>query len=276
MIHAARYSIIRFLPYAETEEFANVGVVMVAPSARYFDFRLSNKWRRIGAFFEQLDRRVFAEGTRAFQDELARTRTMVGELLADGDGPRQASGMRVFQDLVGPREALFRFSSVRAVMTEAPDAKLAALFDHYVEHAFATPEYHEALVERAVRGVLRRDGLGQRFRPAKLGVGALRFGVPFADRDEVGHVRRVIKPLHLAHEDPLRILDHGNQWLGRLRHLERVHAMPEALLLAVTEPPAGTDRHAAFDEVRRDFESAGALIAAANDENALLDFARVA
>lgn len=276
MIHAARYSIIRFLPYAETEEFANVGVVMVAPSARYFDFRLSNKWRRIGAFFEQLDRRVFAEGTRAFQDELVRTRTMVGELLADGDGPRQASALCVFHDLIGPREALFRFSSIRAVMTEAPDAKLAALFDHYVEHAFATPEYHEALVERAVRGVLRRDGLAQRFRPAKLGVGALRFGVPFADRDEVGRVRRVIKPMHVAHEDPLRILDHGNQWLGRLRHLERVHAMPEALLLAVTEPPADTDRHAAFDEVRRDFESAGALIAAANDEKALLDFARVA
>lgn len=30
MTHVARYAIIRFLPYAETEEFANVGVVMFA------------------------------------------------------------------------------------------------------------------------------------------------------------------------------------------------------------------------------------------------------
>lgn len=275
MTHAARYSIIRFLPYAETEEFANVGVVMFAPTARYFDFRLSNKWRRLGAFFEMLDRRVFAEGVRAFQEELARTRDMVGGL-GEGGALGQMSAQRVFEDLVRPREALFRFSAVRAVMTDAPEAKLAALFDRYVLHDFATPEYHETLIERAVRGVLRREGLGERFKRAKLGTGALQFAVPFAELDEAGRIHRVIKPMHLAYDDPVRILDHGNQWLGRLRHLERVHALPEAMLLAVTEPPADTDRHAAFDEVRRDLENLGATFAASNDEQAVLGFARAA
>jgi hypothetical protein len=275
MIHAARYSIIRFLPYAETEEFANVGVAMFAPTARYFDFRLSNKWRRIGAFFDTLDRRVFAEGVRAFQEELARTREMVGRF-ADGGASGQGLAQRVFDDLVRPREALFRFSTVRAVMTDAPEAKLAALFDRYVLHDFATPEYHEALIERAVRGVLRREGLGERFRRARLGTGALQFAVPFAELDATGHAHRVIKPMHLAYDDPVRILDHGNQWLGRLRHLERVKALPEAMLLAVTEPPVNTDRHAAFDEIRRDLEGLGATFAASNDEQAVLGFARAA
>lgn len=275
MTHVARYSIIRFLPYAETEEFANVGVVMFAPTARYFDFRLSNKWRRLGAFFDTLDRRVFAEGVRAFKEELARTRDMAGKLIG-GEELGQTSAQRMFEDLVRPREALFRFSSVRAVMTEAPEVKLAALFDYYVEHDFATPEYHEALIERAVRGVLRREGLGERFRRAKLGTGALQFAVPFAEMDEAGHVHRIIKPMHLAYDDPVRILDHGNQWLGRLRHLERVKALPAAMLLAVTEPPADTDRHAAFDEVRRDLENLGATFAASNDEQAVLGFAKAA
>lgn len=82
----------------------------------------------------------------------------------------QAATAGLFEDLVRPREALLRFSSIRAIVTDAPEAKLAALFDHCVEHAFATPEYHEALIERAVRGVLRREGVVQRFRPAKLGL----------------------------------------------------------------------------------------------------------
>jgi hypothetical protein len=275
MIHAARYSIIRFLPYAETEEFANVGVAMFAPTARYFDFRLSNKWRRIGGFFDTLERRVFAEGVRAFQEELARTRDMVGTL-ADGGGTGQNAALRVFEDLVRPREALFRFSSVRAVMTDAPEAKLTALFDRYVLYDFATPEYHEALIERAVRGVLRREGLGERFHRTKLGTGAFQFAVPFAELDAAGRVHRVIKPMHLAYDDPVRILDHGNQWLGRLRHLDRVKELPEAMLLAVTEPPVNTDRHAAFDEVRRDLEKFGAKFAASNDEQAVLGFARAA
>ena len=266
MTHVARYSIIRFLPYAETEEFANVGIVMFAPTARYFDFQLSNKWRRLSGFFDKLDRRVFAQGVTAFSEELARTRDMAG----------QASAQWVFDDLVRPREALFRFSAVRAVMAKSPQAKLNELFDHYVEHDFTTPEYQEKLIEKAVRGVLRREGLGERFHRAKLGAGALQFAVPFAELDEEGRALRVIKPMHLAYDDPLRILDHGNQWLGRLRHLERVKAMPKSLLLAVTQPPADTERFGAFEEVRRDLVNLGAVFAASPDAQALVDFAQAA
>lgn len=275
MMHAARYAIVRFLPYAETEEFANVGVVLFAPTAPYFDFRLSNRWRRIGGFFEQLKRPVFAEGVRAFEAELIRTRNMAAELIANGN-PGHPAAIRLFDELVRPREGLFRFSSVRAAMTAEPEAKLALLFDHYIEHAFATPEYHEQLIIRSVRGMLRREGLAQRFRQTKLGAGVLQFSVPFALVDQAGHARRVIKPMHLAQNDPVRILDHGNQWIGRLRHLERVHALPEALLLAVTAPPENSDRYAAFDEVRSDLHNVGAVVIPSDDERALIEFARAA
>ncbi|MEZ5615069.1 MAG: DUF3037 domain-containing protein [Rhodocyclaceae bacterium] len=272
MNQIARYSIVRFLPYAETEEFANVGVVLFAPGKRYFDFRLNSKWRRIGAFFEPLERRVFSEGIRDFGEELQRTRALAMDMLGDSRGQTKAAA--VFEDLVRPREALFRFSSIRAIVTDAPEAKLAALFDHYVEHAFATHEYHEALIERAVRGVLRREGLGQRFRPAKLGTGEVRFGVPFAELDETGRARRVIKPMHLAHDDPIRILDHGSQWVGRLRHLERVRALPDALLLAITEPEGDGGRLDAYNEARRELQEAGAILVPAKDETRILTFAR--
>jgi hypothetical protein len=52
--------------------------------------------------------------------------------------------------------------------------------------------------------------------------------------------------------------------------------MPKAMLLAVTEPPADTERFGAFDEVRRDLTNLGAVFAAANDEQALLNFAQAA
>ncbi|TAM57619.1 MAG: DUF3037 domain-containing protein [Rhodanobacter sp.] len=37
---ACQYAIIRFLPYAETGEFANVGVVLACPATGYFGARL--------------------------------------------------------------------------------------------------------------------------------------------------------------------------------------------------------------------------------------------
>ena len=177
MNQTARYSIVRFLPYAETEEFANVGVVLFAPGKRYFDFRLNNKWRRIGAFFEPLERRVVAEGIRACGEELQRTRALAMGMFGDNRGQAAAAG--VFEDLVRPREALFRFSSIRAIVTDAPEAKLAALFDHYVEHAFATHLYeqgtdlvsiknhlgHRSLNSTLIYVHLARPGMGKAVSP---------------------------------------------------------------------------------------------------------------
>jgi len=37
---ACQYALLRFRPFAETGEFANVGIVMLAPEARFFGFRL--------------------------------------------------------------------------------------------------------------------------------------------------------------------------------------------------------------------------------------------
>ena len=53
---ACHYAIVRFMPFVETEEFANVGVVLFAPQDRYFGFRLlGNRTSRITNFFEQME-----------------------------------------------------------------------------------------------------------------------------------------------------------------------------------------------------------------------------
>ena len=267
MTTAARYAIVRFLPYAETEEFANVGVLLHAPDAGVFVFRLEDKWRRVGAFFDTLDRRVFNAARKEFEDELRRVQTLARTTPAWG---RQA-----FDELTRPRESMFRFSPVRAVMTDDAEATLDALFARYVEHAFATPEYQEALLERSLRAVLRREGLARRYRKAELGSGALRFPVPFAAIGDDGRVLRAVKPLHLAQEDPLRVLDHGNQWIGRLRHLQRQHALP-AVLLPVQQPEARANNAEAFEEVRQGLIDAGAQVVPVTDRQAILDFARAA
>ena len=57
---ACQYTIIRFLPYAETGEFANVGIVLACPETGLLDARLmpTKKTGRITGFFEQLDKQI--------------------------------------------------------------------------------------------------------------------------------------------------------------------------------------------------------------------------
>ena len=38
------YAVIKFRPYTETEEFANIGVVACAPDAGFFAFKLEKNW----------------------------------------------------------------------------------------------------------------------------------------------------------------------------------------------------------------------------------------
>lgn len=63
---ACQYAIVRFAPYVETGEFANVGVLMVAPRQPYFGFKLETRRHgRITRFFEELEPKFYREALRA-------------------------------------------------------------------------------------------------------------------------------------------------------------------------------------------------------------------
>jgi hypothetical protein len=52
---ACNYSVIRFLPYPESGEFVNIGVVVSGPQTGFLDFRIERKkFGRIGKFFPEL------------------------------------------------------------------------------------------------------------------------------------------------------------------------------------------------------------------------------
>ena len=67
---ACQYALLRFRPFAETGEFANVGIVLLAPEARFFGFKLLNRYGRITQFFKELDKKVYLNGRGLFKEEL--------------------------------------------------------------------------------------------------------------------------------------------------------------------------------------------------------------
>ncbi|MFC3851914.1 DUF3037 domain-containing protein [Salinispirillum marinum] len=47
-----RYAVVRFVPYAESEEFANIGIVMAVPKSNLFLFRLEANDARYSRFLK--------------------------------------------------------------------------------------------------------------------------------------------------------------------------------------------------------------------------------
>lgn len=275
MTIACHYAIVRFMPFIETGEFANAGVVLFAPKARYFGFRLlGNRYARVTAFFDQLDGQVFRVAIRQFRDELQRIDGLMKGLgtdrrfrSLDRDG-----AFALWQEVIKPRETMLRFSEPRVVLAETPKQQLAALYAYYVERNFVSREYQEKAMDRAVRGWLREARLGERFVPGRVGNDEYHANFPFIAFDD-GQPTRVIKPLNLRHPDTARIIDHGGQWVVRLNALRKRDLMPREVLFTVEGAHDRSPQGRACEEVIGDLEAAGAVVTPWADRKALIEFA---
>ncbi|ENY0008485.1 DUF3037 domain-containing protein, partial [Neisseria gonorrhoeae] len=41
--YAMRFAVIRFMPYVQTREFANIGIIITHPKSGYFDFKIEHR-----------------------------------------------------------------------------------------------------------------------------------------------------------------------------------------------------------------------------------------
>lgn len=126
---AVSYAIIRFQPHVETEEFANVGVVLVAPRDGFLDFRLeTSDLDRLTSFFDSVAEVIIRNILESLCVELTRIKEIAGQ---------SGGAENLFQALTKAREGVVRFSEVRFAMADSPEAKLDELFGYYVRRNVA-------------------------------------------------------------------------------------------------------------------------------------------
>lgn len=269
------YAVVRFAPFVETGEFANVGIVMMAPEQRYFGFKLmGRRHARVTHFFEQMESKVFRATMNTLREEMERAG---GLLRQHGFDKRFKSNdvdfaKRLFTEIVRPRETVIKFSEPRAVLADEPGATLEELYGYYVERDFVTREYQEAVLERGVRKWLWQAHIAERF--TRLEVGNDEYHVAFPFVEKCGELPvKAIKPLRLDHDQPSKILDHGGQWLYRIQTLKQRNLLPENVLFTVSGPTAHGAREKAYAEIVGNLKDAGAKVLPILDKAQILDFA---
>lgn len=271
---ACHYAVVQFLPYTETGEFVNAGLVMVCPQSGYFGYRLQRrKVGRVTGFFNELPAAVYRQSMQLIESELRR---IEAEVRAAPDWPGEAGIRMVFEKLVHPREAIVRFGPSRVILTQDPAAELDVQFERYVNRSFATAEYVEQTMEKRIRGLLNTLRLDVPFKARRIGNDEVyaRFALVQCD-PQTEAPRKVIKPLNLAQTEPMGIYDHGDAWLQKIRRLRSRKLLPDAVLIAVSAPQAGdTKRLTAFREICDEFETMGVRTIPESDQQKISDFAR--
>ena len=273
---ACHYAIVRFMPFVETGEFGNVGIVLFSPTARYFGFKLlGQRYSRITNFFEQLDTKLFRASMHATQAELQRVSDMLKGLGTDRrlKALDREAAISVWQEILKPRESMVRFSDSRLAMAGDPQTKLGELYAYYVERNFATKEYQEKLMERGVRGFLKEAQLHEAFHEYRIGNDEYNAMFPFVQLvDDLP--TKVIKPLRLDHAEPARVIDHGGQWRVRVEALRKRNLLPAKVLFAVNGDTNGESSLArARREVVASLTDLGVQVRPAADRQAVIEFA---
>jgi hypothetical protein len=270
------YTIVRFMPFVETGEFANVGVLLFSPRARYFGFKLLiNRHARITNFFEQLDPKVFRSAMRMLREELQRIDQMLKQM---GTDKRFRSldnngALALWSEIVKPRQTMLQMSESRLVLAVDAKQKVQELFEYYVERNFATKEYQEKILERGVRGWLRTANLLDQFHPGRVGNDEYHAQFPFvAGSDNCPD--KIIKPLNLGYPEAARVIDHGGQWIVRINALKKRDLLPRNVLFAVSGPDDSTSCGKAKREVVGELEDAGVIVVPYGQVEPIINFAR--
>ena len=252
--YICNYAPVRFLPYRETGEFVNLGIVVHCPELSYFNWRIeTKKYKRVTAFFPELNVELLKKGRAHLAESLASFPLAMAadELFAGtvGTEEQMQKSVRLFQELVRVREGLFHFGPTGTLLAANPEEALNGLFDRFVERNFARAhEYQETKMKNRLAEMLKQWNFSHLYRDDKVGTEDYHVSFPFVYSKD-GIPQRVIKPLHLDREDSTEIYDHGDMWLTRVRRLKQNGQMPDVVVFPVSMPEAGKTREAAKDVV---------------------------
>ncbi|WP_244161201.1 DUF3037 domain-containing protein [Pseudomonas anguilliseptica] len=209
----------------------NIGIVLLSNNGD-FRFRIEPTRQRVTNFFPSLDYKIFLRARREMNAEFTRLSGFLAQQRND-----TAALLATFKHLIHPRETMMRFSDPGTMATDNADQALKTLFDHYVKHSFASKEYQEAVLEKQLGRLLADSNLRQRYSERKLGTADYPVKFPFVLIQGETPVQ-AIKPLHLGHDEPAKIYEHGDAWLARIKRLNKAGKLATDTLF-IAAPPSG-------------------------------------
>ena len=235
-----KYSIVRFRPFAETGEFANVGVILLRVSDGVMRFRLAPKrFPRVKNFFDESAYKAYEDAISIMELEFSRLTDFLPHF-------PNFRGADAFNELVKIRESSVIFSEPRlAEVQEDLDEAVERLFGRFVRRE-AISQTREGLLTRNIRRALKNAGV-RGFHSVRLDDDLVPVNFPLAI--ERGALK-AIKPLAFSQKAPLSVLDHGAHWRRRFDILLSKGKLREGNVLIALEPPQLDDEGSLMDAYR--------------------------
>lgn len=268
MKQLCKYAIVRFMPFSETQEFANVGVLLFSPKTGFVDFHLAPKnFGRVTHFFDDLNGELYRNTLIAFEQELTRVKEFGSQFV----GEKQ---VELLEEVTRYREGIISFSETRAMLHNNPQVALEELYKMYVARNFVTKEYREQQMVKALRHDLKKHIANVHYTQQKLTADYnVQIDMPFVTKG--CHMTKVIKPLSFNQAKPLNLIEHGEQWINRVKRLIKANTIEASNMLFALEKPSSEKKEIvkAYQEVTEEMKELDTKVVLFDDKKSIFQFA---
>ncbi|WP_392423279.1 DUF3037 domain-containing protein [Eikenella halliae] len=268
---AMRFAVIRFMPYVQTREFANIGIVLTCPQTGYFNYKIEPKYARLSRFFRHFSGTVYRTATLAFANELERIKQVLEASYGQPEAFRAA-----LDHIARPREAIILTGEIGVTSAVSEEQELFRLFDYYVCHSFAKDQ-PEAVLTRQIQAMVRNLKPAHPFYYEEtLGdKNGFHAKLPIVQKEESGKVLKIIKPIYFGQKDPAEIYHKSDAWLAKIKRLRQQGYIERPAILFPYMPPENPERYqqVALNTVLKELADHDIYTVPQADKQAIAEFA---
>jgi hypothetical protein len=265
------YAVVRFMPFAETREFANVGVVIIAPKLGIYDFKLApQKFGRVTHFFEDLDGVVYKHAIEGIEAELERVRDFLVHNYIQGKDL-----VEYFKEITRTRESVLHFGEIGTLLTDNVNVTVDKLYDRLIGRNFTTSkEYKEQQMVRVLKSQLTSNlPKGVRYTQQNIKAGIFDISMPLVTKINSNY--RIIRPLAFEQKNVLQAMEHGETWINRLKKLINSEVIEAKRALFALEKPLNRKLEfmKVYEDVYGEIQNLGAVAEDFSDTSNIVKFA---
>jgi hypothetical protein len=230
------FSVLRYVHDPVTSEFANVGVALYAPEARYLGAMCTAHYARLSKMFSQIDGDHFRQISKYIEGELQQLGRKLQTELQLSQPPSAIED--ILKQVLPQDDSSFQFSTIGAGLTTDPDTTLRQLYDRYVEKYSGRVQYpsrDDEEVWTVFKRPLEEKHVTAWLRPKRITAPDYEYEFKRARKNEVWHA---YEPISFDLMEAGSILEKANNWMGRLTNLaESTEEFKPHLLLGAPHDP---------------------------------------
>lgn len=239
--HPYTYAVLRYVHDTSTGEFANVGVVLSSPGARYADAILRPTYGRLSRMFAHFDGDHFRRVIRHLQSRFEEISSRVRDEMDLGQKP--ATALELAHSVIAADDSSFQWSPMGSGLAADLPAALDAIYQRMVEpheEDSGPGSRSDEVVWKAFRKSFEQHRVLARLKEKVIAV----------EDDEVvfshawkNHQWHCMETLSFDLLKPQSIKEKAHAWLGRMTSLKGAHEKFRICYL-VGEPQLEVSRRA--------------------------------